>query len=438
MNSLNYGKFNNMNKYKKFMLLSAAGAISTFGLYYIYKLFAKKQIQSNCDKKLRLLTLSEKEAVERASRVSDLNYNLFIQFNPDVDNVVYGNVYEGCVSVDFNLSDQSKSIFLDFVGKVNSIEVNGETVGKDAHTGERIIIEKEFLRLNFNRIVINFENHYSHDNKGLNYFHDKSDYKSYVFTNLEPFFAHLLFPCFNQPSLKANIKFSCSSPEDWTVISSANLASISKLSADIITAKKVLTETNYLSLPVINKQYVISQFEETEKIPVHFFGITAGHLEKISEYSFVNVYTRSSIVKKDYNYTTIAHTISESYDLLKSEISSEFSLKNINVCFVPNLDTHSTPAKGCFLLNEDLLTSETSDESGEKKISFNKLMLHLHLISLTAQLWFGIKMTPEWWGDLWLNKALSVFLSFHCLKLLSDTVSFFWLNFLLLYLKNLF
>jgi len=315
------------------------------------------------------------------------------------------------------------------VGNITQIEVNGETVSNTYHQGERIIIRKELLKLHFNRIVINFENHYSHDMKGLNYFHDKSDFKSYVFTNLEPFFSHLLFPCFNQPSLKANIKFSCSNPEDWTVISSADLESTSKNKDEIISAKKNLIEKDYLSLPVLNKQYIINQFNSTEKIPVHFFGICAGHLEKVNndnENSWVNIYTRSSIINKEYNYSTIAETIISAHNLLKTEISSEYSSKNINVCFVPNLDTYSTPATNCFLLNDDLLTSETSDSIIQNEISYNKLILHLHLISLTAQLWFGIKMTPEWWSDLWLNKASSVFLSFHCLKLLSDTVSFFY------------
>lgn len=401
--------FRKNEKLKRLLALIGGGAVISLGMFFLFKMFYRKQLSKE-KAKIKLLTLTEDEAKLRASKVSDVAYTLFIQFNPDID-TKYGSKYEGCVTIDFNLNSLESNIFLDFAGIVKRVEINGNKVGI-AKEGEKIFLKKEHLLLNSNKVTIDFENYYSH-NKGLCYFHDKIDFKSYVYTNIEPCYTHLIFPCFNQPSIKASVRFIAATMQDWGVYSCSEVESVKKTSTEI---SKLESELNTIGLrmPSINKGYVVHQFLKTGLIPINMFGITAGHYQNVITENGVSILIRSSLYDKNYNYKNLSQTVIRSFGWMKTNLSSTISNSNIYVTFVPKLDTRSIPASNCFIVDDDLLV--------EKNHSQN-ILLHLQLVKLTAQIWFGIDMTPEWYDDLWLNKSFSTFFAYHILKQLSENVS---------------
>ena len=48
---------------------------------------------------------------------------------------------------------------------------------------------------------------------------DPVDHLIYLYSNLEPYDAHRIFPCFDQPDLKASFELTVETPEDWIVSS---------------------------------------------------------------------------------------------------------------------------------------------------------------------------------------------------------------------------
>lgn len=391
----------------------AGGAISSVGLYFLYKYFSKDEAQKE-KTKFKLLTLTQNEAEERESRVSNVSYNIFLQLNPDTKSNYTDSKFEGSIKVEFKLENNDKPLFLDFAGNVSYIEINGKQVSV-LQEGERLILRKEHLVKETNKVTINFHNFYSHRSKGLCYFHDKSDFKSYVFSNLEPCYTHLLFPCFNQPSIKADIKFSASTMEDWSCFSSGKLNTCYKSKTQIEEITKKLTSEG-LILPDLNQNFAIHDFENVKNIPIYLFGLTAGHYEKATSAEGVTVYMRSSVYHKNIHYSSIPNTINSAYNYLKTNLSTDIQKTEINVFFVPHLDTDSTPSSSCFLVNDNLLVEEEKET-----ISF-KILLHAMLISMTSQLWFGVNVTPKWFDDIWLSKSLGCFFGFFILKQLSENV----------------
>jgi len=75
-----------------------------------------------------------------------------------------------------------------------------------------------------NTISLLFLNKYCKDGCGLHTFTDSVDKEQYLYTQFEPDFCHYVFPCFEQPSLKATFTLRAQAPSDWIVIS--NEASI--------------------------------------------------------------------------------------------------------------------------------------------------------------------------------------------------------------------
>lgn len=74
--------------------------------------------------------------------------------------------------------------------------------------------------------MIDFETYFVTDCQGFQYFKDEEDNSEYIYTELEPDYCHICFPCFDQPDLKAPHKTCIVAPVDWEVITnSENIAS---------------------------------------------------------------------------------------------------------------------------------------------------------------------------------------------------------------------
>ena len=66
-------------------------------------------------------------------------------------------------------------------------------------------------------------NKYRKDGVGLHSFVDKADGLQYLYTQFEADYCHFVFPCFDQPDIKATWKFSAATNEDWTVITNEHV-----------------------------------------------------------------------------------------------------------------------------------------------------------------------------------------------------------------------
>ena len=82
-----------------------------------------------------------------------------------------------------------------------------------------MVIPTELLRVGeTNTAKVYFLNKYRKDGVGLHSFTDKVDSQQYIYTQFEADFCHYVFPCFDQPDLKATWRFTCMTEGDWTVI----------------------------------------------------------------------------------------------------------------------------------------------------------------------------------------------------------------------------
>ena len=434
---MNYNKFKNYF-FKKYLYYLAGGAVSGLGAYMLYKIINTKKVAAK-SKDIKLFTLTQDEAELRSSIVSEIKYNLFLQLNPLLANK---GAFEGAISIEFKLSSSDSNIFIDYAGKVKSISINGEDVGI-AYEGERLYLKRKYLFIGHNKVNVKFESNYGNYNKGLVFYQDQDDNRSYVYTDCEPCYTHLIFPCFNQPSLKSNIKLTVSSFEDWTVLSSGcnNSSKFVNLDAQINSKvsvqknNKIISKKNdidlflkdlgsKLNLPKINKDFVLHSFEEVENISVGAFSIIAGHYTLAEISDNISIYLRNSILDKQVNYKFICQTTNKIFNWLNTNLKTNIVNSNFNIVFVPYLKSESSAFLNSVVLNEDLLGADkkliTSTFCTNNK--YDKMNLFAHLACTTALRWFNIETTPQWWDDIWFSKGFSIFFAFHILKQLSDMV----------------
>ncbi|MFB0497479.1 aminopeptidase N [Mucilaginibacter sp. OAE612] len=159
---------------------------------------------------------------------------------------------DGSVSISFSLSDNAQPLQLDFkqpVSQVIKMGVNGHPAAVNLKH-EHILIETPALKKGANEIKINF----IAGNASLN----RND--DYLYALFVPDHARSVFPCFDQPDLKAIFQLSLRVPAGWKVLANGIL-------------KDSLAEGFYK----------IYHFMPSDQLPTYLFSFTAGQYESVKK-----------------------------------------------------------------------------------------------------------------------------------------------------------
>ena len=145
--------------------------------------------------------LTQTEAADRATRVDEAHYEISLDLQAGQ------TTYRGDVTVRFTTRGEGPT-FLDFRGRtIELLEVNGSTVEPDWN-GYRLTLPGWLVAEDMTVRVV-YENDYDTTGDGFHRFVDPEDGEEYVYTNFEPYEAHRLFPCFDQPDIKGSLRGRC-------------------------------------------------------------------------------------------------------------------------------------------------------------------------------------------------------------------------------------
>lgn len=128
-----------------------------------------------------------------------------------------GDAYTGYAEIVFDLLAPPEELAVDFKGReVTRIIQNGQVVEVNLVDGF-ILLDPKNLKVDRNVVGIHYGCNYDNDGSGCVSFVDV-DSKQYIYTQFEPYYANRVFPCFDQPNLKAFMRLSVISPAEWTKI----------------------------------------------------------------------------------------------------------------------------------------------------------------------------------------------------------------------------
>ena len=222
------------------------------------------------------ISLYKTEAIKRSELISDVKYNLFMSFD-----VKEG--YNGKIVTKFNLSSKEydeKELFFDFQGKaIASLQVNGEEMEWD-FKGQRVLIPKDPLKVGNNEVSFKFKNTYVKNSAGLHWFKDPLDQRVYLYSHLEPFFWHRIFPCFDQPDIKAPLSLVVHWPlEEWVAVGNGKFKE--KLNIESEDGKEFVEKENIREI-LKNKKGFLHFFEDTPLQSSYIYGFFAGEFHHFS------------------------------------------------------------------------------------------------------------------------------------------------------------
>ena len=320
--------------------------------------------------------LKRDEAHRRAALLSNVRYDVALDVAGDDE------TFASHAVVRFDCAEPGAATFIDLVAPaVRRITLNGRDIDPAAHQGHRIALEGLEAA---NELVVEADCAYMHTGVGLHRFTDPVDGKVYLHTQFEPFDAHRVFACFDQPDLKAPLTLAVNAPEGWACVS--NTAAVSQ--------------------PAEGKagQW---RFAPTLPLSPYIYALVAGpyhHVHDRWEEGGVDLglYCRASLAP--YLDAEEIFTITkQSFGFFTSTFGYPYPFGKYDQLFVPEFNFGAMENPGCVTFSESyIFRSKVTDASRESRAGT--------ITHEMAHMWFGDLVTMRWWDDLWLNESFATFI----------------------------
>ena len=330
--------------------------------------------------------LTEKLAVYRAKSISNLQYQLKLNFPDTITSPIRGEE-----TIHFILKNQSHPLVLDFKNAsklLKSVAMNGQSVLYQAIHGH-IIIPAANLTLGNNYLTLSFDA----GNDALN------RNPEYMYSLFVPALASTAFPCFDQPDMKAGIQLQMNIPAKWTAVSNAPL---------IRTVKR--------------DERAIYYFGQSPPISTYQFAFAAGKYKimtgKRAGRTFHMYYRETNQQKINRNIGQIFDLESQALEWLEKYTGITYPYDKFDFVAIPSFQFGGMEHPGAiyYKASELFLT---------KSATLNDSLRRANLISHeTSHMWFGDMVTMKWFNDVWTKEVYAQFMADKIVQLLFPKINF--------------
>ena len=321
-------------------------------------------------------------AVQRHALISQLSYQLAF----DIPAEKTGSIAATAI-ISFDLRDNLQPLQLDFRQEKNSVRslvVNDKAVAADMRQ-EHLVIGKQFLQKGHNLLRIDF----TAGNESLNRNND------YLYALFVPDRARTVFPCFDQPDLKANFILTLTVPAGWAVLANAAVKDSSTAGA----------KTTY-------------HFNKSDKLPTYLFSFTAGKYAAAEKSGMQFLFRETDTAKIRLSKDSVFRAHREAIDFLEDWTGIRFPFQKVGFVAVPSFQFGGMEHPGEVQYNAAGLFL---DEGATK----DQLIARSAVISHeTAHMWFGDLVTMKWFNDVWMKEVFANFMADKITEKLLGTETF--------------
>ena len=341
-----------MKYFGKTALRFLAGAVLLFGAC------SREPVESGVSRTL---------AAERAAHVSAVRYALKFRIPEAKDEPL-----EGLENLTFRL-DRKMDVLLDFregADKVQELQVNGKAVPV-RWEAEHIVLPRRALKAGENRVTVRF----TPGDQALNRNED------YLYTLLVPALARTVFPCFDQPDLKAVFRLQLDLPEAWVAVSDGG-----RESETLWNGRRILV------------------FRETKPVSTYLFSFVAGRWNVANETvdGFpMRCFYRETDPAKVAQLPEIFAQVAGAVRWMEEYTGIPFPFEKYDFVVIPGYQFGGMEHPGAVQFTDRRIFLDP-DPTVDRLLSRADLIAHE-----TAHMWFGDAVTMQWFDDVWTKEVFA-------------------------------
>jgi aminopeptidase N len=327
--------------------------------------------------------LTETDARARAALLSNLSYevSLVLSDNPDAE------TFLSATTVVFDAAHEGSETFINIAARsIDECTLNGKRLTAAQHGFDGTLLWLRGLRAGSNRLSVTAQCEYQHTGVGLHRLRDPVDGEVYVYTHFEPFDAHKVLACFDQPDLKAGVTMTVTAPREWRVCGNGSV-----------------TRTD------VRGDAKIWHFKTTPPLPPYLIAVVAGKyhiVERKHRDIPMGLWCRESLASWiDLQADEIFQITAAGLDFFEMYFGLTYPFDEYNQLFVPEFNMGAMENPGCVTFNEAYIHRGQASEAQLQRRAETILheMAHVH--------GFGDVTTMRWWGDLWLNETFATYMA---------------------------
>ncbi len=323
-------------------------------------------------------------AEHRAATISDVHYDLSFTIPEAPDAPITGRVRIG-----FTLSDASSPVTLDFDPGNSSNSSNSSNPSNPSNLSNlsnpstlsnpvngHLIIPPSQLQVGPNLVDLSFVA----GNASLNRHPD------FMYTLFVPARAHLAFPCFDQPDLKARFTLTLTVPEPWKAVSNGQ-----ETSRDTAGGATTI------------------HYAETQPIPTYLFAFAAGQFQvetaERGGRTFHMFHRETDRARVERNRDATFDLVASSLAWLEDYTGIPFPFPKYDFVLIPSFQFGGMEHPGAIFFNQE---SVLLDQSATENQVLNRASLLAHE---TSHMWFGDLVTMKWFDDVWMKEVFANFMA---------------------------
>jgi aminopeptidase N len=312
-------------------------------------------------------------ATTRAQTIEDVRYHLSFDIPATASESVTGREV-----IHFKLRTVPEFVVLDFAPGadfLSSVSVGDKPSQFRVVNGHIVIPEKE-LTAGENAVEIDFRAGDASLNRN----------EEFLYTLFVPARAHLAFPCFDQPDLKARYTLELTIPSGWESV--ANGAELSRE-------------------PSGGRTRV--SFTETPPLPTYLFAFATGKFQvetaQRNGRTFRMFHRETDAKKVARNREAVFDLHASSLKWLEDYTAIPYPFGKFDFILIPSFQFSGMEHPGAILYNA---ASLLLDESATENQMLNRATTIAHE---TAHMWFGDLVTMRWFNDVWMKEVFASFLA---------------------------
>ena len=317
--------------------------------------------------------VSQTLAKARKQTISELRYALKFDIPARKNQLIPASE-----TITFTWRKNNAPLQLDFKEErahIQSVLVNDTSI-PIVFEREHILISTAFLRAGKNTIAIQF----TAGNQSLN----RND--DYLYTLLVPDRARTVFPCFDQPDLKAKFDLSLTIPLSWQAIANAPVRD---------------------SSGVENRKTI--NFQPSDLIPTYLFSFVAGQFTPVTRNlngrSMTLLHRETDTTKLRLSRDLLFSLHADALRFMEDYTQIPYPFQKFDFAAIPDFQYGGMEHVGAI----DYKASALFLDDGATR---DQRLSRAHVIAHeTAHMWFGDMVTMRWFEDVWLKEVFANFMA---------------------------